>query len=90
METLGTTVTVQPAAAPAVDKENAMAKSRRKVMAPPEWKPPSPAERLKTAAEDFARVASEVALAPQLERVKGSIRAQAMKAAHAKKGAQKG
>ena len=68
-----------------------MAKRRKQRMAAPtEWKPPSPAERLKMAAEDFSRVASEVALAPQLERMKGSIRAQAMKAAHARKGARKG
>lgn len=58
-----------------------MAKRRKRMqtMAPTEWKPPSPAERLNTAAEDFSRVASEVALAPQLERMKGSIRAQALK-----------
>lgn len=70
-----------------------MAKRKRKssgMAMPTEWKPPSPQERLKTAAEDFSRVASEVALAPQLERVKGSIRASAMKAAHAKKSGRKG
>jgi len=37
------------------------------------------------AVEDFSRVASEVALAPQLERTKGSIRAAALKAAQTKK-----
>ena len=69
-----------------------MGKRRKRMQtAPPtEWKPPTPAERLKIAAEDFSRVASEVALAPQLERLKGSIRASAMKAAHTKKGARKG
>lgn len=68
-----------------------MAKKRKpRIMPPTEWKPPSPAERLNTAAEDFSRVASEVALAPQLERLKGSIRASAMKAAHAKKSGRKG
>ena len=69
-----------------------MAKRRKRMqpMAPTEWKPPSPAERLKMATEDFARVASEVALAPQLERLKGSIRASALKAAHVKKGSKKG
>lgn len=65
-----------------------MAKGKRKSsrLAPPtEWKPPSPQERLRMAVEDFSRVASEVALAPQLERTKGSIRAAALKAAQTKK-----
>lgn len=50
----------------------------------PSWKPPTPKERVRQAAEDFARTVAEVS--PQTKRLRDQVLREALRAAKAPRG----